>query len=547
MRLGLDVGGTHLDGVILDQGKIVGQSKIPVGQGPLTAVVDQALDQVFQEVDPKDLTLVHLSTTVATNAIVEGKTRPVGLIVQRGPGLWEDFSDLTPYIYDVDGFVDHRGIRKADADDRQIDLALKAFRDKGIDALAVVSKFSPRNGEEEDRIRDRARGAFGHISLGHEMSGRLNFPRRVRTTVFNGGVAEVFEGFADSVTKGLAQRGVTAPVHILKADGGTMPIDLARARPVETILSGPAASFMGMMALLENSEDAVLIDIGGTTSDIFFIVDQLPLFEPMGAEIHGQKTLVRALFSESLGLGGDSALTLAEEGLMIGPDRQGPPVCLGGPCPTPTDAMVTLGKTSLGDPSLAESAMADLGQGLGLGPKEAAEYVLKTFADLLKGEVEAILRRINGKPLYTVREVLENRLFVPQEIRLIGGPSQVFAPYLEEAFGLPVRLPQAYHLANAIGAALAIPSFEANLIADTARGKLSVPELGIYEAIGPDYSLERAKETLMTAFAARGQEAEIIEEEAFRMVSGWKSHQNIRVKAQIAPGLAMTLGGSHES
>lgn len=543
MRLGIDVGGTNLDGILLDDGKILRQCKLPADDRPLVEIVADALDQLLQGINPEKIALVHLSTTVATNAIIERKTRPVGLVLQRGPGIWENFSSLSSYIYDLDGYVDHRGILKEKMTTSLLQDALSDFKIQGLDALAVVSKFSPRHGEEEIRIAELAEKDFAHISLGHTLSGKLNFPRRVRTTYFNAAVAEVFAQFADSLSKGLFSRGVQAPIHILKADGGTMPLDEARKRPVETILSGPAASFMGMMALLENKKDAVLIDIGGTTSDFFFVVDEAPLFEPTGAEIDGHKTLVRALFSRSIGLGGDSAIRVEEGKLEIGPRRLGKPICLGGSDPTPTDAMVALAKLDAGESALARQAMEDLGRLLAIKWEEAAEKVLKHFANMLMKEIDALIVQINTRPLYTVREVLENRLFRPEEVRLIGGPAAILRPYLEEAFHLPTCLPGNYQVANAIGAALAIPSFEAHLIADTGRGKLSVPELGIYESIDSSYNLAQAEEMLIEALGSFGREVEIIEAESFNMIDGWNQNRNIRVKAQIKPGLAMILGG----
>ena len=125
-------------------------------------------------------------------------------------------------------------------------------------------------------------------------------------------------------------------------------------------MSGPAASLMGMQALLHTDEDALLLDVGGTTTDIFFLADGVPLFEPLGIQIGSYKTLVRAIFSQSIGLGGDSFVRVEKGRLKIGPQRLGPPLAFGGENPTPTDAMVVLGYLPEGDKTKAYEGMAGL-------------------------------------------------------------------------------------------------------------------------------------------------------------------------------------------
>src|SRR5690606_32986291 len=125
--------------------------------------------------------------------------------------------------------------------------------------------------------------------------------------------------------KSLAKAGIEAPVFILKADGGTMNLATAEEKPVETILSGPAASLLGLMGMCSTEQDALLLDIGGTTTDIFFLADGVPVFEPLGIKISGYKTLVRAIYSVSIGLGGDSSIRVGNDTIQINPQREGPP------------------------------------------------------------------------------------------------------------------------------------------------------------------------------------------------------------------------------
>ena len=540
MYLGIDVGGTNIDGVILEAGKLLKTEKLPIGNDLLEAI-NTCLENLLTDIKPNKITRINLSTTISTNAIVEKQTPPVGLILQTGPGIAHDFSAISEQIEYISGYVDHRGKLIMELNQDEVIASLKSLKTNKFENLAVVTKFSTRNLMAEEKIYNLAKADFSNISLGHEISGKLNFPRRVNSAVLNSAVMQIFSDFAKQIVKGLGTKNIDAPINILKADGGTMTLEQGVDKPVETILSGPAASFMGIMALLENEEDAILMDIGGTTTDIFFVVDKNPLFEPLGAEIDGHKTLVRALYVHSVGLGGDSAIILENDQLKIGPRRLGKPMAMGGDYPTPTDAMIHLGKLDVGNKEQAQVAMNQLATELNCSSKEIAEQILENFADRLKVEVDQSLEIINNKPLYTVREVLEDKKLEPQEIRLIGGPAAILSKYVEQSFELKTIYPQDFSVANAIGAALAIPSFETNLIADTGRDILSVPELSIYEQISRRYDLTDAKKLVIEELEKSGYEAEIVEEESFNMVDGFRENQNIRIKAQIKPGLEYSL------
>ncbi len=185
-----------------------------------------------------------------------------------------------------------------------------------------------------------------------------------------------------------------------------MDIETAEEKPVETILSGPAASFMGINAMLPSRKDALLLDIGGTTTDIFFLADGVPLFEPLGITIDNYKTLVRAIYSVSIGLGGDSSVEIHNEEIKIGPERKGNPISFGGTSPTPTDAMIVLGLMKGGNRDNAYKAMETLGKELNLSPEEISKKILETMADIIKNKVDKLLVNINSQPVYTVKELL---------------------------------------------------------------------------------------------------------------------------------------------
>ncbi len=159
--------------------------------------------------------------------------------------------------------------------------------------------------------------------MGHQISGNLNFPRRIATTFLNTTIRPIHKKFFEAVKKSLEKKGLSVPIHILKADGGTMSIEASINFPGQSILSGPAASVMGAIAFASEEEDTVVLDIGGTTTDIAVLINRAPLLEPLGITLGPYKTLIRSLETCSIGVGGDSVVRAKNGRVEIGPDRIG--------------------------------------------------------------------------------------------------------------------------------------------------------------------------------------------------------------------------------
>ncbi|MGI6392388.1 MAG: hydantoinase/oxoprolinase family protein [Candidatus Izemoplasmatales bacterium] len=547
MIIGIDMGGTNIDGVVIDEGQIVRQIKRPVNKGDNFHNVWDCIKELTKGINKEEIQRIQLSTTVSTNAIVENKIPKVGIILQRGPGLKWEFDNLCEHVVDVTGSVDHRGIPISSETADELLKTKEHFLCNSVEAIAVIGKFSSRNPAFEKRTAEYLRNDYREITMGHTLSGKLNFPRRVRTAYFNAAVHSAFKSFIDNIEESLKREGISAPVYILKADGGTINLKGAITKPVETILSGPAASLMGMTALLKEKEtDRCLLDIGGTTTDLFFLVDGVPVFEPSGIEIGGHKTLVRAIHSTSIGLGGDSYVRIEEGELKIGPKRKDHAIAFGGKYLTPTDALVYLDAMEGEYKRESIEALASMAKEIQMSPKEFAEKIIDKFCKSIKEVVESALKKINASPVYTIRELLADRTLKPQSIGVIGGPAKALSKYLEKVFEMPVEYPQNHEIANAIGAALARPTAEINLLADTEREILSIPERGVYERIDKSYDLEKAKKRALSEVKLAGEamglapdasETEIVEASSFNMVKGYRVNKNIRVRAQIKPGL----------
>jgi N-methylhydantoinase A/oxoprolinase/acetone carboxylase beta subunit len=549
--VGLDMGGTHVDAVLIHQGEIIKAAKSPTDHSNLLESVWETLKSLLSGQAPSQIKRIILSTTISTNSIIEHKTDPVGMIIECGPGLQKDFLCCGRENVFISGYIDHRGREITPIDPREIKQALRTFKHNNIAAVAVTGKFSVRNTKHEIKIHEMIKDEFFPITLGHTLSGKLNFPRRVFTSFYNSAVHSTFFKFSESIYKAIQREKINAPIYVLKADGGTMSLKAGVKYPVNTILSGPAASVMGGQAFLETLEDAVFLDIGGTTTDISFLADGVPLFEPLGIKIGEFPTLVRALYSVSIGVGGDSRVSVKNQRLVIGPERQGKPMALGGVCPTPTDAMIVLGLIDLGDKNKAVNAMEEIGQLLSLDLETTANVILYTMADIIKDKVEKLLYKINSHPVYTVQELLYGKKINPKFIQVIGGPAKAMAPILSKKFNMPCRYPEVYAATNAVGAALARTTAEITMFVDTAQKSLSVPEMGLCEKVIQGYSLEEAKlralalikQQSMLLGAKEGDiQAEIIEENSYNMVRGFAtSGKNIRIRAQTKPGLIYQL------
>ncbi|PKN04151.1 MAG: hydantoinase, partial [Deltaproteobacteria bacterium HGW-Deltaproteobacteria-9] len=176
MILGIDVGGTHTDAVLIEDFKIIRKAKVLTDAGNLLQSLLNVTQEILSEENPGKLSRVVLSTTISTNAIVQKKTDRVGMILACGPGIEPARLAVGGDCHFVAGYVNHRGLEAATVDDEEIRRVGEHFQAEGIDHVGVVGKFSTRNPVQEIRIRDRLQGAASHLSLGHRMSGHLNFP-----------------------------------------------------------------------------------------------------------------------------------------------------------------------------------------------------------------------------------------------------------------------------------------------------------------------------------------------------------------------------------
>lgn len=547
MIIGLDVGGTHTDVVLLGQKGLVRQVKVTTNPSDLFATVLSGLEKITEGIDPENIRRAVLSTTLATNRIVQGRIPDVGMIVSAGPGIDPELFRTGPHYHQVAGAIDHRGREVSPIDEDQVRKVAQRLKENGIRYVGVVSKFSVRNANHETAIGALLGDGFEKVFLGHRIAGNLNFPRRIATTFLNASVYPIHKEFFEAVVNSLSKKGLRVPIRILKPDGGNMRFDASIDHPAQTILSGPAASVMGSVAFAPRDRECLVLDIGGTTTDMAVLVNGVPLLDPIGIGIGDHKTLIRSLETVSIGVGGDSAVRVADGKIHIGPDRLGMSMAYGGPVPTPTDAMFVLGIGDGGDLEKAREGIQAVADTLGTDLQDAANQIFEQACRTILDEADLMIDRINAKPVYTVHELWEGHRLQPRRILVLGGPAPWFAKGLERLSESRVDVVPRWKVANAIGAGLARTTCEVTFFADTEREIATAPEENFTSVIPSSYTKDDAiaatLDLLRRKAIARGAnpehlELEVIDAMSFNMVRGfYTTGRNIRVMAQVKPGL----------
>jgi len=338
MLLGIDTGGTYTDAVIYDEATatVIAKAKSPTTHHDLSIGICGAIDAVLAAADvgAGRIELVSLSTTLATNALVEGKGRPVcaviigfdGDVLERA-GLGEALGN-DPVVILAGGHDPHGGeVAVLDTERLAAEVAAVAA---SVEAFAVTAQFSVRNAAHELAAAEVIRAVTGKpVTLSHHLSARLNGPKRAVTAVLNARLISIIDGLVRTTERALLERGVHAPLMVVRGDGSLVSAAFVRERPIETILSGPAASLVGA-AHLTGVADAVISDIGGTTTDIAVLRDGVPIISEDGATVGGHQTMVAAVAMHTHGLGGDSQVrhdpSATGAVLRLGP-RKVVPIC----------------------------------------------------------------------------------------------------------------------------------------------------------------------------------------------------------------------------
>ena len=345
--LGIDTGGTHTDAVALDPatGRVVAWHKTPTTHANLAVGISAAIDGLAGAL-ASQISLVTLSTTLATNAAIEGLGgRVCALLIGYDEVMLRRYG-LARHIHAaalefIQGRHDVFGEERAPLDEDALRRAVERWRDR-VDAFAISSYLAVRNPEHEIRAAEIVSELTDRpVVAGGTVGRSLDSVRRATTAVLNARLIPHVERLLTAIDSSVAQRGITAPITVVRGDGAVMPLAYAKARPVETLLSGPAASAVGAHRLT-GRDTALVVDMGGTTTDVALLRDGRPKISDQGAAISDWRTAVRATDVRSFGVGGDSRILTDPLDLSVGPQRVQPLAAAAAANPSVAEALARI-------------------------------------------------------------------------------------------------------------------------------------------------------------------------------------------------------------
>ena len=322
VRIGIDVGGTFTDVVVIDSESraLVGQLKFPTSHDAREGValgIVTALERAMQQFDlhPTDVSFIAHSTTQATNALLEGDVANVA-VLGIGSGvealLAKRATRIPPIELAPNKFLtaDHRFIRE-----HEIDATIAALKTNGAQVIVASEAFSVDRAAHEEQIVEKAKAAGLRATSGHEVSSLYGLRVRTRTAVINAAILPKMIATAEMTDACVKSSGIAAPLMIMRSDGGVMSVDEVHRRPILTMLSGPAAGIAGAL-MHERVSDGIFIEVGGTSADISVISDGSPVTRP--AKLNGHRMYLNTLDVRTLGVGGGSMIRVSQtEGKIV--------------------------------------------------------------------------------------------------------------------------------------------------------------------------------------------------------------------------------------
>jgi N-methylhydantoinase A/oxoprolinase/acetone carboxylase beta subunit len=521
MHVGIDTGGTNVDAVAVDstrgERRVSARAKVPGNEPKPTRT---ALDRIL---DGEPVDRVVVATTLVLNAAVQQRLPACTNVLVPGPGLHPERAFHGEENHVEAGCVDHRGrVTEETAYEETPESAV----------VAITAKFGTRNPKPEREVREDIDREAETIALGHAAGPGMTFPRRAATTVANAKAGPTFAAFATDVAQALSAAGVEAPVYYLKGDGAMLSADAMRSTPAHALRAGPAASALGLLAL-SGVEDAVCVDIGGTTTDVTRLSDGLPATEPV--EAGALETGYDGVRAVDLPLGGDTRVVA--DGLTG--EREGKAAAFGGDVPALTDALHVTGRFTAADaqeacdPEAARDAFERFDD-----PENVASAAIDSYVSRVADAIESVALEAD---------------------RLVAGG--VLAPHLAgpitgAADVDDVVVPDHADVAGAVGCAAARVSVETGIHVDSARGTMTVSALGTEtETVESgrtftddeveSLAAERARAAARQAGASSAEDlpVEVRNTRRFNVVERSRvAGQIIDATAQVEPGLAIDFG-----
>ena len=510
-KLGIDVGGTNTDAVLIDETRaVVADIKYPTSADIYDGILG-AVRKVLEVsgVDRTQIRQAMLGTTQCTNAIVERKNlAPIGILRIGAPATtgirpmvdWaEDIKKIAVGSVIVGGGFEYDGKELAPFDEAAARAFFEEMKQKNVRSIAISCVFSTVRNDHELAAAKLCREVMGedvHISVSSEI-GSMGLIERENATILNAALWQVAERFTEGFAKSLRDEGITnADVYLSQNDGTLMTMEHARRYPILTIACGPTNSIRGA-SYLSQLKDAIVVDVGGTTTDLGVIQNGFPRESSVAVTIGGVRTNFRMPDVISIGLGGGSIVRVREDGsVTVGPDSVGYEITkkalvFGGDVMTATDIAVRLGMVELGDASRAASI-----------PQDVAKKAMDAIRMLVEDSVDAM--KVSNADV---------------DLILVGGGSIILPEKISGA--ATVLKPAHFGCANAIGSAI-------SKVSGTYEKLMS------YDELPREQSLEKAKQEAITLAVEAGaveSSVEIIEMEDVPLAYYPGNTNRVKIKA----------------
>lgn len=524
-RLGFDVGGTFTDGVLVKDNNVVAKTKSLTTDDVTTGIIN-ALDIVLKnsKINPADISMVSFGTTHTTNAIIERKNlNNVGIFRLGAPATtaippltgWPD--DLKEAIggeqnvFIIRGGSEYDGRDISPLDEKALSDACKSMKGR-VNSVAITGVFSPTKTDHEDRAAEIVKGILGedvHITLSNKIAS-ISLLERENSTILNAAVIDVMRTAVNALKEATKQRGISAPLYVVQNDGSVMAADYAVNYPIFTVASGPAASVRGAV-FLSKIENGVVVDVGGTSTDVAYIVNGFPRESSITVNIGGVKTNIRCPDLLSIALGGGTIIKYKGDKVFgLGPESVG-------------HNLVRLGR-SFGGPILTVHDIA-VATGILKEKLDIFDTEFVTHKEKIDSLPKELVREANNEIKRTLERAIDQMKTTADNIPavFIGGGAMV-VPQKDIIGTSKVVLPEHFEVGGAVGTTIAE-------IGAYAEGVVDLDVENRDKAI--EEVTEKAKDNLVAAGGIRNT-AEVIdiEEVPFAYMPGKREKIRIRVKGK---------------
>jgi N-methylhydantoinase A/oxoprolinase/acetone carboxylase beta subunit len=437
--IGVDTGGTHTDAVLVEWGKpdifyVRKTAKAFTTRNDLSIGIRNSIRKLnLSKKEMAQISKAVFSTTLATNAIVEGVNNKVGLI---SIGEKPRGKIATKFIKEIKGQLNIKGRVLVNINREAVKKTVQELM-ADVDSIAITGLASIKNPILEKQVEEVVHETCNlPVICGHDLSDDLGFLERTNTAVINAGLLPIIDSFTKAIINVLDDMNIYAPVFFIRGDGSIVEMNAIKNRPIETVLSGPAASMIGAISLTKKN-DLVIADMGGTTTDAGLALRKRIALSKMGAEIGEWQIKIKSAQICTFGLGGDSEIVYSGGKFNVGPRRVLPACRGGGDVVTPTDLLHFLGEYVEWDKQLAKSSI-----------EKAADKSNMYIGIFVEKCIDAVIDKA-----YQYNLIIQENETLP--VCAVGAPAYTWYKKVMDKYKIDLIVPENFSVANAVGCAVA--------------------------------------------------------------------------------------------